>query len=1525
MAQQVAVEDVSRKPFSGVVGQDAAPVGGTVSVDDKPIAKIPPQAGESDSSVISLSTDPVLGVSTSIKPGENIQQEAAESVAQQVQGPSVEQLLQSATTDEEYARILALEEDANSGDDESYAELLSMQEATAGDMATYKTFVKEGEIALPATIVDPYKIDLAKNLAENQKMLDNMLKESIPDARVRQIFVDNGLGDFGDVLSERVAEMGRGTVILGGTVIGQSPLNTAAKYAAFAVNDYMSGKATSFSTAYAAYSGDIEKESQEKLDNIAKYLPSPTIGMAANNFAKEEIEKRVDQGILTREAADDILYTTVDGERVDNVLIDEQSANNILQLSFNRLPFEERFGVIALENVVGLAGFGSATKTFSTSALAKIKKAKVDYPDLLDGIDDPELILKTLKAHGLGTRFSKTGKINEKFVRIGMREQQMDATLRRHADDVATLGDELDLLKLGGAAKKGNPKYPNFIAKQEEYRSAQSMMIRARFTGKTMPLFRENMENSLAISAGQLASRELLPGFTGLDAETSEFIGALGMGLGGYKVVKFVGGATGTRAKRLMDGNVSGKVGQGFGRVMDFLTFAVTGGTVGRAFVAKGKGVFNDETIRLYEKSLGKGVKLTAQQRRGIQYATRLVQNMKPDQRDLVLKASQDYLALQERIVSRFPKGEAQEQAKRLFTETFAQGAALGPLAALNNLSTAKLNVRDLKNFNATELRMHQQATERQIEITERALDNFQNMFDSTTTMENREFVQSFLDNARGAVRTHVKKLNDASEEHLAALDDLEPMMFDDMTVEIPSDFFSELLYIRKGLKEQLGQNFDEKAEILRLQQVFEEGMTRRLDLIKDMRGKGPRHQAFLASTTEDFIDNHMNVIMARGREAYNGVEEFAKTRPPIDITPVVEKFIAQMPQTNIERLFSANGDFFNGKLGKRTSEVMQDMVDRIFPGGQIDQLRTTLGAEGKGLSDLQLALRIQQSSGDMSIFKQASPYEIETMRRAFGDYAWRLSDKDKDLSKIYYGFKDELNDLIRQQDPEYYAALEDARLTYRSEVGDRLRNQQFLAKVERSRQGGEIVSKSADDPYRFRYTTVDPVSVFDPVSTDIGKVLAGGPGSNDARRKIAKHMQNIGIDFGERVVIDGQKANAFDLTTAAGTAHFKALQGVIQERVYADWAEGMLSKLKMPRPGARGPLADRTGGYNFTRSIEWDGIGDMLSVTVKTGPDTFEKRSLVNLKEMISSENDIVKLLDDPIEGGNAQIRARFEKFKTDITSTKSQIVRNANNNIAFEQGAFDELRPVLGDLEPSKFYKEFILNGSPTKLSKQRDLAISLLQKGGKSAEDAEQIFDKAVKSLVSRGFLERAGLAPVKGKTLVGIDGKKKVVRQFQSPEQLLMDIDENREILEEVMDPDHIDYLEDIAKFMSESSPIAEGGFEGMVKGYSLNEGLSRLYNISRGMVSPLYVGSEFAVRLAAQSGIELMQLAGQDENAARIIQRMFRYPDLVTDNDLGYIQDAFLTFVTTELTKAGASLPDMLGASGETTTQKEEEQ
>ena len=93
--------------------------------------------------------------------------------------------------------------------------------------------------------------------------------------------------------------------------------------------------------------------------------------------------------------------------------------------------------------------------------------------------------------------------------------------------------------------------------------------------------------------------------------------------------------------------------------------------------------------------------------------------------------------------------------------------------------------------------------------------------------------------------------------------------------------------------------------------------------------------------------------------------------------------------------------------------------------------------------------------------------------------------------------------------------------------------------------------------------------------------------------------------------------------------------------------------------------------------------------------------------------------------------------------------------------------------------------------------------------------------------------------------------------------------------------------------------------GVIRPYGMNEGLSRVYNIARGMVSPLYVTSEFAVRLASQANIEILQLAGQNQEAARIITNMMRYPELVTRKDMNLISITMKEFVVTELTKTGA--------------------
>ena len=136
-------------------------------------------------------------------------------------------------------------------------------------------------------------------------------------------------------------------------------------------------------------------------------------------------------------------------------------------------------------------------------------------------------------------------------------------------------------------------------------------------------------------------------------------------------------------------------------------------------------------------------------------------------------------------------------------------------------------------------------------------------------------------------------------------------------------------------------------------------------------------------------------------------------------------------------------------------------------------------------------------------------------------------------------------------------------------------------------------------------------------------------------------------------------------------------------------------------------------------------------------------------------------------------------------------------------------------------------------------------------------------------------------------------------------MLKSIDDNREVLTQVLGEEHVGYLEDIADFINKAEPARTYTMNGVIRPYGMNEGLSRVYNIARGMVSPLYVTSEFAVRLASQANIEILQLAGQNQEAARIITNMMRYPELVTRKDMDLFSTTMKEFVVTELTKTGA--------------------
>jgi murein L,D-transpeptidase YcbB/YkuD len=114
---------------------------------------------------------------------------------------------------------------------------------------------------------------------------------------------------------------------------------------------------------------------------------------------------------------------------------------------------------------------------------------------------------------------------------------------------------------------------------------------------------------------------------------------------------------------------------------------------------------------------------------------------------------------------------------------------------------------------------------------------------------------------------------------------------------------------------------------------------------------------------------------------------------------------------------------------------------------------------------------------------------------------------------------------------------------------------------------------------------------------------------------------------------------------------------------------------------------------------------------------------------------------------------------------------------------------------------------------------------------------------------------------------------------------------------------------MSDWMRRNDSINPATMSGMARNMSMNEVLSRAYNISRGMVSPLYVTSEFAIRAASASSINLLQLTAQNEDAARIVAKMFENPELVTRQDIDTFDQLLQSFVYGTMGRNDMFLPE----------------
>jgi len=1340
-------------------------------------------------------------------------------------------------------------------------------------------FAREGEVVAAQVVQDPLMIPAAERYAQNRVNLDNLVSQYVPDPTVRQIFVDRfETGDFYNSLETRLAEAGQ-FVATGIPMVGIMGYNALGAYVD------AKEKGTDFSSEWGARSTDIQTALDSTYKAINSVIPNPTMKMALNNDIHNEFKRQLDAGEITLDQYNARAMIEVDGELQPKEFITEEAAANLIDLAFNELPPSEQFGVMFLENVVGMVGPGALR---GERTLRKFQKMKDSYKGtamgrILDDVDDP------FEAAQIINQAEGRNKINLKALSIGVSQQRTTQAMGRLNDDLRNTDLEMDALVRRGVAKN-SAEYKVLEGKRQNLinRKMQSM-----YTLRAYPYVRQNVEDALLLSAAQLGARAYLPEAYGLDPVTSEALGLVTMALGGAQVTRWTGGKVSNLvgAPRL-------PFGTSLKEVADFFTFG------------KYKG-FNitDNTFSEYEKATGKV--LSAEQRKAINYSIRLINNTTdPTARNKILKSIDDYVALQDRIVSQFPEN-AQEQATELFTQSFAQASSLGPLAALHSLSINKIDAKQLKNFDAKYMTDLMGQADAQVRATEMALDNFQDFLRATDIVADREAVQAMLDNTRSATAKFKDDLNRRAETTLEILGDIRKQVLADPTIDIPEGFLDNLVEADVALKKRLGKVVDERKSIGENLTDIYAGVKERVSSLQARRGKGRGYISGLSRAMEDTFDAHLESMYAKGKAAYNAVREAARTSEPIDMHDAVVDLMNKAGETDMARFFSPSGQFFAGRMGRIAYKTFDDMVARDMPDEVVGELKDLLKANNyseelvDGMSRLELALEIQAISPEtFRPFAKANAYEVDEMRRAFRDYAFGVSKTKPELGREVSTFANTMENLLRQ-DGATYSLLQKARTTYRNEIGDRLRRgtDSTLRNLDDSRQGGEKVSVEANDMSRYRYRNVSPINVFRPLTTKITGALNNKPAD---QADIRSMIDNIATDWGDRV--DGQ--TVFNLDTEEGKAKFEAIQNLVNEQIYADWTERAIAVFEK----TDGPASILEGGYSFKNLADESLISDLTTVTVRQGGINREV-PLVNLGDMYAEARDISRIIRE-----NKAVRKRYKEFTDDYANVESQVRRNADNNIKMDADSLNALQRFTGDITPDQFYEQFVLNGSETRFDTLRDTFIPAVVKTGKSVDEAEAMFDRAVSGLVAKAFMNRGGLQPVQGMKMTALDGGKMKVRQFTTPEVMLADIQENREILDTMLGADHVDYLRDIADYL-DRAVNSRMNIDGVVNGYSINEGLSRLYNISRGMVSPLYVTSEFAVRLAAQSGIEVLQLAAGNKEAARIINNMFKYPELVTRTDVDNLNGLLVEFATTELARMGQrELPALIGDEDETNTE-----
>ncbi len=593
----------------------------------------------------------------------------------------------------------------------------------------------------------------------------------------------------------------------------------------------------------------------------------------------------------------------------------------------------------------------------------------------------------------------------------------------------------------------------------------------------------------------------------------------------------------------------------------------------------------------------------------------------------------------------------------------------------------------------------------------------------------------------------------------------------------------------------------------------------------------------------------------------------------------------------------------------------------------------------GDQISNLQLALKIisdeELSMNARNLSFIASPKEMEDLRQAANQLVKSNNDDKQNIGRLVIASVDDtLEKWGSTLNVDDYNQVARARVLSRLEA-QRFDEGTFGYDVERMTAGDIDIIAGGGDTTQLTKGGRQVVDLLKPL---IDNIVNPGPNSTAIVKSqldrlsttfaslspsLADNILVAGVDGKVRIPTAGELSEAtFKVMDLEG---FKKLQAIIGTSVKNEFLRisGMEKVQQVVRASAgtlrvETPMilntADMPKAIKVPEQFEGDlasyleSIEDSFTFMVKDGDNPPVAMKLFDTDDLLTADRDVVTIvnLSKEYQQTHADLLSVAKTAQSEMGTTEASIAELALESLS---QVHKSSKTTVG----REFFDKVIMSGDANEVTAYLTKTQAAIGADG-MVNATQALFTEVIKSAgdFSRGR-----------RTVKMFDGQEVPVDSYDRPDIVFALIDDaiegtsregkNIRALADAagVDESQLKTLRSIFRLATKTEAPrlvreAEGNLQQSTKGFTLDNTLSKAFNLARGMVSKEYVAAEVALRYAAMGKGRMVSMILKDKRSAEIIYNVLKDETRVLEDDALYLAQSVMKFVAGDLSRSGVN-------------------